>query len=88
MNTVANDPSRKPINRDAVNILRRIPEEECSERDIIWKGLISKCPKCGGRAYENGWCFGCGRRLAVGAGLRKRRKRKHEIVENEEEDWI
>lgn len=71
---------RKPINQDAANVLRRVPqtpikpEGDYTAREleqIRWAGLISKCPKCGDRAYEHGHCFGCGRRLGVGDGLRK-----------------
>jgi ribosomal protein L32 len=71
---------RKPINRDAVNILRRVKpttlktewtkEDEEASR---WAGLISKCPKCGDRAYEHGYCFGCGKPLGVGDGMKEER---------------
>jgi ribosomal protein L32 len=62
---------RKPINRDAVNILRRVSpatlKTEWTKEDkeaSRWAGAISKCPRCGDRAYEHGWCFGCGEPLA------------------------
>jgi hypothetical protein len=32
---------------------------------IEWKGAISKCSHCGGRAYAKGWCFKCGRKSFV-----------------------
>lgn len=69
---------RKPVNRDAVKILRRIPDPPIGqwtkedEEAIRWAGLISKCPKCGDRAYEHGYCFGCGKPLKGGDGDRKR----------------
>ena len=62
---------RKPVNGDAVKILRRArPHEIKSEwtkedmEAIRWAGAISKCPSCGDRAYEHGYCFGCGKPLA------------------------
>jgi hypothetical protein len=67
-----------PINRDAAKILRpsKIPKlkTEWSEQDqeaIRWAGLISKCPRCGDRAYEHGYCFGCGKPLAVRDGMNR-----------------
>ena len=67
---------RKPINRDAVNIMRRVKpftlKTEWTKEDeekIRWQGLISKCPSCGDRAYEHGYCFGCGRPLAARDGM-------------------
>ena len=61
----------KPINRDAAKILMRMKlqpiKTEWTKKDeekIRWAGAISKCPLCGDRAYERGYCFGCGRPLA------------------------
>lgn len=31
--------------------------------EMNWEGLIEKCQKCSGRAYQGGWCFGCGTRM-------------------------
>lgn len=66
---------RKPINRDAVKILRRVSslpiKSEWTKEDeeaIRWAGAISKCPSCGDRAYEHGYCFGCGKPLAAKDG--------------------
>jgi hypothetical protein len=84
MSDVIYDPRREPINRDAAAILRRSPsseveDREWTERDIEkwrWAGAISRCPNCGDRAYEGGFCFGCGRPLMHGSGaLKKARKR-------------
>lgn len=69
--------SRKPINADAVRILRRVKSAplktewtKSDEEAIRWAGLIGKCPSCGDRAYEHGYCFGCGRPLAGKQGER------------------
>jgi hypothetical protein len=69
---------RQPVNRDAANVLRRVlpatMRTEWSSQDeaaIRWAGLISKCPRCGDRAYERGFCFGCGRPLAARNGMRR-----------------
>ena len=68
---------RKPVNRDAANILRRespvtlkIEWTKADEEASRWAGLISKCPRCGDRAYEHGYCFGCEKPLGVGDGER------------------
>jgi hypothetical protein len=75
---IKNDPGLTPVNRDAAKILRPMPEfipkiswspEEKDE--IRWAGLISKCPACGGRGYEGGYCFDCGRALIRGTGIKK-----------------
>lgn len=70
--------TRKPIDREAVKILRRVGPSEIKtewtkedEEAIRWKGLISKCPSCGDRAYEHGHCFGCGKPLSPGDGMKK-----------------
>jgi ribosomal protein L32 len=67
---------RKPINRDAVKILRRVSPAtlktewtKADEEASRWAGIISKCPSCGDRAYEHGYCFGCGRPLAASDGI-------------------
>ena len=66
---------RKPINRDAAKIIRHqkpLPiKSEWTKEDeeaIRWAGAISKCPSCGDRAYEHGYCFGCGKPLAAKDG--------------------
>lgn len=58
------------MNRDAAKLLRRMGESplwrDWTEKEmeaIRWAGAISKCPSCGDRAYEHGWCFGCGKPL-------------------------
>jgi hypothetical protein len=68
---------RTPINRDAAKILRRVSpatlKTEWTKEDeeaARWAGAISKCPRCGDRAYEHGWCFGCGKPLSIGDGER------------------
>ena len=68
--------ARKPVNKDAAMVAKPFAEMlvDCSNESIEkikWKGLISKCPSCGGRAYENGWCFGCGKPLARKLGISK-----------------
>lgn len=69
---VLNDPRRKPVDRQAAKILRKYgkPLEtgwtKADEEKIRWAGLISKCPKCGDRAYQGGFCFGCGKPMARG----------------------
>jgi len=69
---------RTPVNRDAANILRRVKPStlktewtKADEGASRWAGLISKCPRCGDRAYEHGNCFGCGKPLGVGDGERR-----------------
>lgn len=70
---------RRPINKDAVNILRRVRPiglklqgwTKEDEEKIRWAGAISKCPRCGDRAYERGYCFGCGKPLAARDGEKK-----------------
>jgi hypothetical protein len=69
---------RKPVNRDAAKILRRVYPSamktewtKADEEASRWAGLISKCPSCGDRAYEHGYCFGCGKPLSVGDGERR-----------------
>jgi uncharacterized C2H2 Zn-finger protein len=66
------------VNRDAANILRRVKPTtlktewtKADEEASRWAGLISKCPRCGDRAYEHGYCFGCGKPLGVGDGDRR-----------------
>jgi hypothetical protein len=79
---------RKPVNRDAAKILRRAKPWEiksewskADEEAIRWDGLISKCPNCGDRAYENGHCFGCGLPLSRRDGLKKTEHETHENYE-------
>ncbi len=73
-----NTPALKPINRDAARILQPMaqftPKSDWTskeEEEIRWAGAISKCPSCGGRAYEGGYCFSCGRVMIRGTGIKK-----------------
>ena len=73
----------RPVNKDAAKLIKKLPRESYDEESIRWAGLISKCPKCGDRGYENGYCFGCGRPIAIGSGLRMQKKK----LRSDDEDF-
>jgi hypothetical protein len=66
----------RPVNKDAGRVIRSLkPDEKYSGfgtidfHEIQWRGLISKCPYCGGRCYLHGNCFKCGRSIGDTEGI-------------------